>query len=348
MPNRNTQNLNISSWVIVKFVLILLALLLIYTIRDVLASLFFAIILASALEPAIEWLKEKRLPRILAVVLIYLVLAGMFFLLIYLVFPLFFEEFKNIIATYPALQKQLLDSLEKVSTIPVLGDLTTNLQDLLLVPAEYIGKLGGGVASFASGVFGGLLSFILTIVFSVYLAAQEKGIENFLRLVTPLAYEPYIVNLWARSQKKLGKWLQAQVLLGAIVGVLIFFGLTFLGIENALFFAFVSAIFEVIPVVGPVLAAVPGVITAFLIAPITGVFALILYTVVQQTESHVIVPVVMRKTVGLSPLIVVFALVVGGKVGGILGIILSVPVTAIIAELIEDWDKKKRSLLPGS
>ncbi len=342
------RNLNLSTWSVVRFFLVLLALGLIYVIRDVLAALFFAIIVASALEPAIGWLKNRKIPRLLGVILIYMALGVILFFFIYMVFPLFFDEFKNISTTYPALQKQILSSIEQIAPLPVASDIKISVQGLLAIPADYLSKLGGGIADFASAVFGGLLSFVLLVVFSFYLAAQEKGIETFLRMVTPLAYEPYIIHLWIRSQKKLGRWLQAQILLGAIIGVLVFFGLTFLGVEHALLFAFLAAAFEIIPVVGPILAAVPAVIVAFLDSSVLGFFTLILYVVAQQVESHVIVPVVMRKTVGLSPLIVVFALVVGGKVGGIFGILLAVPIMAIMAELLEDWDKKKRSLIPGS
>ena len=348
MYNHNTQRLNISTSAIVRFFAVILGLGLIYLIRDIIADLLFAIIIASALEPAVEWLKKRKIPRILSVILIYLVLAALFFFLVYLILPLFFGEFRTFAAAYPNLQKQILGTLEKFGNIPFFADLRVNAQSALEIPSDYIDKLSGGLSGFASGVFGGLFSFILIVVFSFYLTTQEKGIENVLRLVTPLAYEPYIIHLWNRSQKKLGKWMQAQLLLAAIVGVFIFLGLTFLGVENALFFAFISALFEIIPVVGPVLAAVPGVITAFLMAPVTGILAVLLYTAVQQMESHIIVPVVMRKTVGLSPLIVVFALLVGGKVAGIFGMILAIPVTAILAEMIEDWDKKKRSLIPGS
>ena len=173
------------------------------------------------------------------------------------------------------------------------------------------------------------------------------GIDDFLRLVSPLRYEEYVIDLWQRSQKKLGRWLRTQMLLGAIVGVLIFFSLTFLGMENALLFAALAGFLEIIPVAGPILAAIPAVLIAFLQDPMYALWIVLLYIGVQQIESNVIVPVVMRKAVGLSPLVVLIALAVGAKLGGVIGIILAVPVTVIIAELISDWDKKKRELIPG-
>lgn len=347
--SRDSQILHISTSTIIRFFLVVLGLALVYVMRDVISALLFAVIIASAFEPGIQWLHKRKIPRILSVILIYLALAAFLALLAYLVFPLFFEEFKNISDSYPALRRKLLIGIDRVGAPSFIdefkGDIVKTILDL---PAKYLENLGGGLVTFASGIFGGALSLFLIVIFSFYLATQEKGIENFLRMVTPLSYEPYIIDLWSRAQRKLGRWFQGQALLGAIVGVFIFFGLTFLGVEHALFFAFLAAIFEIVPVVGPILAAVPAVITALFVSPLTGVLTIALYTIVQQVESNVIVPVVMRKAVGLSPLVVILALVVGGKIGGIFGMILAVPVTAILAEMLEDWDKKKRSLIPGS
>lgn len=337
------QNFHISTWTIIKFLGILLILGLVYIVRDVLTALIFAIIVASAIEPAIEWLKDRRVPRILGVVIIYLALAAIFFFGIYLIIPLLFDELRNVSLAYPAIEQQLSLAFEKIGLPYLLGP---NVDDLLKVPTEYLGNLGGGIFNFASAIFGGIFSFLLIIIFSFYIATQEKGIEGFLRLLTPVAHEPYIIDLWERSQRKLGRWLRAQLLLGAIVGVLIFFGLTFLGVRHALFFAALAAIFEIIPVVGPILAAVPAAAAAFLDSSLLGVLVIALYVVVQQLESHIIVPVVMRKAVGLSPLVVVLALLVGAKIGGIFGILLSVPITTIIAEFVNDFDKKKRALIP--
>lgn len=347
--HRDVQVLHISTSTIIRFFLVILGLGFIYVMRNVAAALLFAIILASALEPAIEWLKERRVPRILSVILIYLILTAAILLFIYLVLPLFLEEFQNLSTTYPMLRKKLMVGLDKIGTPTFIADFKDDIiKKILDIPTQYLEGFGGGVLTFLSGMFGGFLSFVLIIVFSFYLATQEKGIENFLRMVTPLSYEPYVLNLWNRAQKKLGKWLQGQALLGAIVGVFIFFGLTFLGVDHALFLAFLAGLFEIIPVVGPILAAVPAVMAGLLTSPLTGVLTIALYTIVQQVESNVIVPVVMKKAVGLSPLVVLLALVIGGEIGGLFGIILSVPITAVLAELLEDWDKKKRSLIPGS
>lgn len=346
MPTKDLQHFHITTWTIIRFFVVAVALLGIYLIADILAALFFAVIVASAMEPAIGWFKERKVSRIPAVIIIYLVLVAIFFFVIYLIFPLLIEELRDLSFSYPDLQQKVVAEVERAVKIPLLSFFNENLEGLVRIPSSYMDKIGGGIFNLASLFFGGILSFVLIVIFSFYLAAQERGIENFLRLLTPATQELYVIDLWERSQRKLGRWLRAQILLGALVGVLIFLGLTIMDVDNALLFAMLAAVFEIIPVVGPIMAAIPPTIVAFFSAPLAGVWVVLLFIAVQQIESHVIIPVVMRKTVGLSPLIVVLALLVGAKIGGVFGILLAVPIAAILAELVNDWDKKKRALIP--
>lgn len=330
----------------VWFVFVLLGFWVIYVVRDVLVALLFAVIIASAIEPAIVWLKERRIPRIFGVLVVYCAIAAIVFFGVYLVFPVVFDEIRTISFSYPAIQDRVLSGFDRAEGIPFTSLLQQNLEEFFSVPSQYLSRVSASVVDFGAAVFGGVFGMVVAVVFSFYLALQERGIEGFLRLIVPLEQEPYVIDLWGRAQKKLGRWVRAQVLLGAIVGVFIFFGLTLLGVEHALFFAILAALLEVIPVAGPILAAVPAVAATFFVSPILAVFTVLLYVAVQQVESHVIVPVVMRQAVGLSPLIVVLALLIGAKIGGIAGILLAVPITAVVAEVLNDWDKKKRSLLP--
>lgn len=347
MPPARPQQFQITTWTIVRFFAVLAGIFFLYIIRDILAALVFAIIIASALEPAIEWLRAYRVPRVLGVVLIYLGIAAMLFFVFYLVFPLLIDEFREVSSAIPTLREQALKGIERAGDLPFSSFFIDGLEGFVRVPSAYLEEIGGNVFNFVSAIFGGILSFMVIIVFSFYLAAQEKGIENFLRMIVPLPYESYALDIWKRSQRTLGGWLRAQLLLGAVVGVLIFFGLTFLGIRNSLLLAALAAIFEIIPVVGPILAAIPAVAIALLASPLTAGAVVLLYIAVQQIESQVIVPVVMRKAVGLNPLLVVLALLIGAKIGGIFGLLLAVPITAVMVEMLNDWDKKKRELIPG-
>lgn len=336
------QIIDISTWTIVRVFGVLIAFILLYMLREVVGVLIFAVVLASAMEPTIRWFQSKRIPRILGTLMIFLVAIAILFFAVYLLIPLLAEDLQGFTLSYPIFERQVLRELEAVGNLPFVDFIRENARGLLAQPSNYISNVSGGVVSFTSNFFGGVFSFIILVVVSFYLAAREKGIEDFIRLVVPLEYESYVVDLWLRSQRKMGQWFRAQLLLGALIGALIYIGLTILGIKYAIVFAFIAAILELVPIVGPILAAVPAVLIAFLQSPFLALMVIILYIVVQQLESHIVVPVVMKSTIGISPIVVVISLLVGAQLAGIIGLLLAVPIAAVVVELLNDMDRKKR------
>jgi predicted PurR-regulated permease PerM len=202
---------------------------------------------------------------------------------------------------------------------------------------------GTGAFQTASFIFGGVLSFILIIVLSFYLAVQEGGVDDFLRIVTPIRHHGYIADLWHRSQRKIGFWLQGQILLGVVVGVLVYLVLLIVGIPHALVLALFAGLFEIIPVFGPIISSVPAILIAFSERGVgTGLLLMGLYIIIYQFESQLFYPLVVKKIVGISPIVVILALVIGAKLAGVLGALIAVPISAAIMEYIHDIDKSKR------
>lgn len=352
------QEISISSETIVRIVFILGFFALAWFLRDILLVVLTAVILASALEPLVRFFVQKNVPRLLALVLIYTGGGGFFLGLIYFFVPAILSDVSQLTRALPNYidMSSLWNPLqsggsETVRTLaPAMGFETgltngANVVDLLKKGIEQ-----GGVLQSASIFFGGFLSFVLIVVLSFYLSAQERGVEHFLRLITPAKSRGYVIDLWKRSQAKIGLWFQGQVLLGILVGVLTFLGLTIMGVPSALFLAVLIMTFELIPVFGPILAAVPAVAIAFTegirvaadpgltAALIVGVF----YFIIQQFESHLIYPLVVRKVIGIPPVLVILALVIGAKTAGFLGILISVPVTAILMEFLNDVARDKK------
>jgi predicted PurR-regulated permease PerM len=203
-------------------------------------------------------------------------------------------------------------------------------------------NVSGGFVKIISTIFGGLLSFILIIVLSFYLLVQEDGVTKFLGLITPVKHEKYVVDLWKRSQTKIGQWMQGQLLLGVLVGVLVYLGLVILGVKNALLLAVLAGMLEIIPVFGPILSAIPAILTSFIDGGVTAALLVTgLYIIVQQFENHLIYPLVVRKVVGISPIIVILSLIIGAKLAGFLGVVLSVPIVSAVMEFIDDIEKSK-------
>ena len=186
---------------------------------------------------------------------------------------------------------------------------------------------------------------MLIIVFSFYFAVVETGVDDFLRIIVPSNYRSYVLDLWRRSQKKIGLWMQGQILLAVIIGVLVYLGLTVLGIPHALLLAVLAALFELIPVFGPILASVPAILIGFVDGGLTlGLLVIAFYVIIQQFENHLIYPLVVTKVVGVPPLLVILALIIGAKLAGFLGILLSVPMAAAIQEFVTDIQNRRVGL----
>ncbi len=187
---------------------------------------------------------------------------------------------------------------------------------------------------------------MLIVVFSFYFSVQETGVDDFLRVVTPVKEQAYVLHLWKRSQEKIGKWMQGQLILALIVGVLLYLGLTVLGVPHALLLAILAAVFELIPVFGQILAAIPALAIGFGAGGATEALLVVgLYVLVQQFEAHLIYPVVVKKVVGVPPLLVILALLIGFKLFGFLGVLLSVPIAGAIQEFVSDVDREKTRAL---
>lgn len=337
-----TAEYEISYQSLIRVVVVGLIVFALFYLGKIIAALLFAVVVASGIEPGVRWLQRWRVPRILAVLIIYLLTIGLLAGIISTIVPVIVDEFGAFLDSFPRYQRSLLQGLRSFQNFPFSSPFLENAESAVLNPPLDIQSLGRNTVDVLFRVLGGVFSGLILIVTSFYLASQEKGIELFLRMVTPLKHEEYVIDLWSRSQAKMGQWLRGQLLLGLIVGVLVYLALTLLGIRYALLLAILAGIFELIPIIGPILSAVPAVFFGFLTSPLTGLTVAVVYFVIQQTESNLLVPVVMKRAVGLNPLVVVIALLIGVKLGGILGMFLSVPFASVAVEFLTDTDRKKR------
>ena len=320
-------------------------------LRDLALLVLTAIVLASAIEPGVAFFTRYRLPRILAVLFMYLVVLGAVFGSLYALVPPILDDAQQFISVLP----DYLETIELPQTIMTATETSgffsresvspaDGFLDSLFALRESFSDASRGVIQLVATFFGGIFSLVLVIILSFYFAVQETGVEDFLRLVTPARHEDYVIGLWHRSQRKIGLWMQGQLLLSLIAGLLIYLGLLIMEVPYALLLAVVGAVAELIPVFGTFISLVPAVVVAFGAggAPL----ALIvggLFVIVNQFQSNLIYPLVVKKIVGVPALLVILALIVGGQVAGFLGILLSVPVAAALQEFLADVDRGKRA-----
>ena len=308
-----------------------------YAIRDILVIIFVALIIAAAVSEPVRWLQKHRIPRILGVVLVYLGFLSLLSLAIVLIFPPLAEQVKQLAANFPEIVEKVgLSVQDWWNRFQVEGIVQSFLGDV----SSRLSQVTTGFFSAITGVFGGIFSIVFVFVFSFYLAIQEKGVKGLVFALIPTEHRHYISDLANRIQIKIGGWVRGELLLMLIVGVLTYIGLSLLGVKYALVLALIAALFEIIPYLGPILAAVPATVLAFFQAPLLALFVILLFTVINQVENYVIVPQVMKRAVGLSPIVIIIVMLIGAKLAGVLGIILAVPTAAAITEVVKDLQKK--------
>ncbi|PCI30661.1 hypothetical protein COB52_01340 [Candidatus Kaiserbacteria bacterium] len=339
------REFSITTGTVVRILLVLAGAALLWYLRDLALIVLTSIVIASAIEPAARGLMKYKVPRAMSVLFVYLLFFGMFFSVVFFLLPPVLDETSELLTAIPKYLETIgaqdaVDQGALVETQSFINEFS--LRDSTRDLNTFLSGLSGNFLAAMTVIFGGALSFILIVVFSFYFAINERGIEEFLKVVTPIQHENYVIDLWRRAQKKIGLWMQGQFLLAVLIGVLTYLGLSILGVPYALVLAVIAGIMELIPVFGPILAAIPAVGVAFSTGGATfAAMVTALYLIIQQFENHLIYPLVVTKVVGVPPILVILALLIGVKVAGILGLLLAVPVAAALQELFTDMEKSR-------
>ncbi len=338
---------SITSGTIVTALLLALGAYAVWLLSDLIMLLLTAIVIASSIEPGIAFFMRYRVHRIFAALLMYLLVFGFVFGLLFYLIPPVIGDAANFVATI----SNYMNTFSVPSSVSAVANATgvlasqhegQSLAQTLLSLQNAFSTTTGGVVKMVSAFFGGVLSLLLVIVLSFYFALQDTGVDDFLRLIIPVQHEEYAVDLWKRAQKKIGLWMQGQILLSVIMGVLVYLGLLIIGIPYALLLAVFTAFAEIIPIFGSLAAGAAGVAVAFSQGGVAlAVIVAGLYIVANQFETNLIYPLIVKKVVGVPPLLVIVALIAGYALAGFLGVLLSVPIAAVALEFLSDYDKRK-------
>jgi predicted PurR-regulated permease PerM len=342
MEENLRQNIIKSTTLKIIFTIILLVFL--WLVRDVVAILILAIIVATAVSPVAGWFEKRGIPRLLSVLAIYIVGMAIVGFIFYLLLPPLAAELRNLAVQFPLYYNKLINFFSTFEGTSGGVQITQNMQQLLNNASLRLTQAASSLFSSILNVVGGIFAALIVIALSFYLAITGDGVKKFLISITPRTYEEYVVQLWGRVEKKIGRWIRGQLLLGVIIGVIVFTGLKIFGIPYALSLAVLAGILELLPFAGPIIAAVPAVILGFINSAALGLILIIFYTLVQQLENQLIVPQVMKRAVGMHPVVVIVALLAGAKLGGIVGVLIAIPVTVVLIELFEDLAAKKASV----
>jgi predicted PurR-regulated permease PerM len=346
MESGQNNIVHLSTASVIKVILCVICAVLLYVLGDIVLIALTSIVIASAINPGVEWFVARKIPRGVGVITIYTGVALAFMSIVLFVLPTLITDFSTVLekATHSASNS---DSVKKAFTGTLVEPYLPLFKNISFsdVTKEVTDKVGGNTHNplqTATTIFGGILSFVLVVVLSFYFSVTKDGVKNFLQIITPQRHEAYVIDLWTRTQKKIGAWMQGQLVLGILVGVLTFLFLSIFKIKHALLLGVLAGVFELIPLFGSTLAAVPAVFVGFNQGGFpTALTVVFIYLVIQQFENHLFYPQVVKKLVGISPLLVILALVIGAKLGGVVGVILAIPASVLLVEYLEDVDKRK-------
>lgn len=292
----------------------------IYMTRGILISIFIAYIITAAIMPVVDYLRSKKVPKVLSVFIPYLVVLIVLFALIFPLIPFSIEQIHALIIGLP----NYMDQATKVLGLPV------NSAQVRDFANKELGMLGQNAFEVTKLVFGGVFSTLTIFIVALYMTLYHN---QFTRAFAKLFHRDdrsHVEETVELVDSKLGAWLRGQLLLCLTIGIFTYIALSLVGLNYALPLALLAAFMEIIPTIGPIVAAVPAVIVALTISPTMALIVIAVYIVIQVMENNLLVPKIMQHAVGLNPVIIIIAILVGAELLGIPGALLSLPFVSFL------------------
>lgn len=315
------QRIEISYKTIVFTVLFLASLFLFWQIRSLLLLIFFCFIFMEAINPTINRFEQFHIPRPLAILIIYLIILGFLSFTIAGIVPIFVEQTTALVRSLPT----------ALGNFDVLGMSAIDISSQLKIVESLPQNVAKTILSLFSNVFTAFVIFVITF----YLLMERPNITNYsFQLFGPLG-KRRTIQILERLELRLGSWVNAQLFLMIIIGLLSYLGYLLLGLPYALPLALLAGVLEIVPNIGPTVATAVAALVGLMISPLTALLAVIWGITVQQLENNVIVPKVMSSAIGLNPLITILLLATGAKLGGVVGAVLAIPVYLTIETIIK-------------
>lgn len=318
---------------------------LVFYLRDVLISLFVAIILMSAIAPLVGILKAKfRLNTISAIAIAYLTTISIIGVLIYLVVPPLLKQLAGFFNDLPRYAQAALSSIGITESD---RQLSVYRENILPIFSEKAGQVAQGAFSITIQLFSGIIEAITVAVFTFYLLLEKEQVEGSIVKSIPFIktrHRKKYTELFDDIQKRLGQWARGQLVLCLIIGLATYLGLWFLDVPYKLPLAVIAGILEMVPTIGPIISAIPALIIVLAVSPTKFFFVIALYLIIQQLENSFIVPQVMKKAIGFSPLLTIVAIMIGGRLLGVWGALLAVPFTVVLFAVLQNYKKLETSV----
>lgn len=319
-----SKNQVVAALFIVGIVLVL------YHLKEILVVVFIAYIIVAALNPVVEFIRRRGLPKTIAVLITFFATLIFVVLLIAPLVPFFISQIQQLAKSFPSYLQQ--------AALAIGVQLDTREVAKLVTPQQ----LGQNAFALAGGVFGGFFTIVSTVAISFYLLLSYDKAKDAVANLFSSKYHTKAELIIEQVNDKLGAWLRGQFVLSLAIGLITWVSLTALQMPFALPLAVLAGLFEIVPTVGPIIASVPAIIVALTISPNMALLIVILYISIQLIENHLLVPRIMQRAVGLNPVIVIVGVIVGDKLLGIPGALLSVPFISLIVLISKNIDQQEK------
>ncbi len=300
-------------------------LLCIWLVARPLAFLVIAISIAEALAPPVAWL-SRWMKRGIAILLVFVALIAVIGGIGWVVVPALFSQGQEFVNRAPEL-------IQKVSTPVARWDRASGGQVASLL-SSWFQSLAGFLVSLPLAVFSALLNVLLIGFLSLYWLIGAPALQQFVLTMVPAHRQHKAAEVLRATGQAMGGYVRGAAINAVIMGVLAWLGLSLIGVDYAIVLGVLTMLGEPIPTIGPIIVAVPVVLVALLQSPSKALYALILYTVLEQVEGQLLTPNIMRQQTDIPQTLVIFAVVAGGALGGLLGVLTSIPLAAAIHVLV--------------
>lgn len=308
---------------------------LVYHFYQVIFILFIAIVIGTVIRPIANWLNQRGIPRVGGVLLIYLVLLILFVGFLWLLFPIIFEQTATIAKQVPAFYQSFREGL-MLSSNPFVVRIGAVLPGALpgLTPVQPAGQnvvtSAEQIWNYTSLVANVIFTFIIVLILTLYWALDGPRLIKSMLFLAPQGRRESLAELVAAMEAKVGYYIAGQAILCITIGILALIAYSIIGLPNALVLALAAGVMEAVPMLGPVLGAVPAALVALSIDPTKMIWVIVATIIIQQMENSLLVPRIMKSTVGVNPFVTLLALFAFGSLFGIAGALMAIPMAAIV------------------
>jgi len=337
---------------------------LLFFLKNILILFLVALFLAAAFNPGVDKLQKYHIPRGLGIVLLYLVVLGVITLIFTSLVPIIADQVSSLAGSVVGMVQNIVSGdeeswfMQKIQ--PIANQIWENVDQAQIIDTltKGLGEIGSKLKSFAGNaigaiftIFNGIFNLILVLILTFFMVVNKQHTSNFFHSLFPHKYSGYISVKTKEISIKIGEWIRGQLLLALAMGLLTLIVFSLIGLNYALTLAMVAALAEFIPYIGPLITFLSAALIALNQDPVLLLWLIPAYAIMQFLEGNIMVPLIVGRSVGLNPVVVLFALLSGATIGvkiggsialGLVGMIIAVPMANIISIFVQDYTERNK------